>query len=143
MRVHKSSSERRLSSTTNPSGKSSAADTQRPSQPSSEEVPQPPPPQPQPTDEDLERADSPSHFVTPKMRFESLKMYLECSSHKVLVDRQRQKHFFDHVLSLVLVIGMCVFLAFLIWIILFMKMKVQTLADLEELKEGQAPSVFF
>ena len=93
--------------------------------------------------DDLERAESPDLFVTPKMRLETLKLYLECNSHKLLVDRQRQKNFFEHVLSLVLVVAMCLFVAFVVWIVLFMKTKVQTQTELEDLKKGGPSSMFF
>ena len=69
-----------------------------------------PPPRPPP---------SPQVPLSTKMRLTTVRLYLDCDSHKLLPDR-RGANFFEHVSWLVIVLAMAAFLGFLVWLVVYM-----------------------
>ncbi len=73
------------------------------------------------------RPDSPECLLTPSMRLDSslFTTYLECNAHKALADGSRPVNFFDRVSSLMLALAMLIFLAAVVWFIVFTRQRLR------------------
>ena len=64
--------------------------------------------------------------ITAKMRLESISTFLECRSwNKIAIDRERRNasNLLEHALALMALIGLCLFVAFVVWIAIFARIK--------------------
>ena len=90
---------------------------------------------------------SPVPQVTPKMRLETLRTYLECNAQsKLLVSPSRRSvsNMFEHTLALMSLVALVLFVAFLIWIVVFTKVKLEEKQlEMEEKQLLRKGSMFF
>ena len=77
------------------------------------------------------RPPSPQVLLTTKMRLTTVRLYLDCDSHKLLLDR-KGTHFFEHVSWLVIVVAMAAFLGFIVWLVVYMGTRENALSKYEE-----------
>ena len=87
----------------------------------------------------------PEMLVTPKMRLESLMTYLECNArNKISVDKDRRNgnNFFEHALALMAFLALCLFVAFVVWIVIFTRIKLQQEEEQLEHQQGIKETFF-
>ena len=77
------------------------------------------------------RPSSPQVRLTTKMRLTTVRLYLDCDSHKLLLDR-KGTNFFEHVSWLVIVVAMAAFLGFIVWLVVYMGTRENALSKYEE-----------
>jgi hypothetical protein len=78
---------------------------------------------------DQERSPSVAR-ITPRMRLDNIGLFLECNANKALVNGERGKNrLVNRAASLVLAVAMIVFVAFLIWIIVFTASRVGDISN--------------
>jgi hypothetical protein len=75
------------------------------------------------------RSTSPEVQLTPKMRLGTLKLYLDCDSHKLLLDR-KGTNVFEHASWLVLMLAMAAFIGFIVWLVVYMSTRDNALSQL-------------
>ena len=77
------------------------------------------------------RPPSPQVPLTTKMRLTTVRLYLDCDSHKLLLDR-KGTNFFEHVSWIVIVVAMAAFIGFMVWLVIYMGAREYALSKLEE-----------
>ena len=80
------------------------------------------------------RPPSPRVPLTTKMRLTTVGLYLDCDSHKLLLDR-KGTNFLEHVSWLVIVVAMAAFLGFIVWLVVYMATRENALSEYEESRQ--------
>ena len=77
------------------------------------------------------RPPSPQAPLSTKTRLTTIRLYLDCDNHKLLLDR-KGTNFFEHVSWLVIVVAMAAFLGFVVWLVVYMGTRENALSKFEE-----------